>query len=72
MSREAKKQHEIERFETKQHDEHNKILKEHEKNVVHRLIESFLIHDMSFTFNLVFSDIVTLKFAQNASSSSKS
>jgi hypothetical protein len=27
---------------------------------------------MSFTFNLVFSDIVTLKFAQNASSSSKS
>jgi hypothetical protein len=63
---------EIERFETKQHDEHNKILKKHEKNVVHRFIESFLIHDMSFTFNLVFNDIVILKFAQNASFSSES
>ncbi len=72
MSRETKKQRENERYEKKQHEEHNKILTEHEKNAVHRLIESMLIHDMSFIIDVVFSDIVTLKLAQNATSSSES
>jgi hypothetical protein len=72
MSRETKKQRENERYEKKQHERHNKILTEHEKNAVHRLIESMLIHDMSFIIDVVFSDIVTLKLAQNATSSFES
>ncbi len=55
-----------------QHEKHNKILKKHEENAVHRLIELLLAHDVSLIINVVFSDIVTLKVAQNSSSSSES
>jgi predicted histidine transporter YuiF (NhaC family) len=55
-----------------QHEKHNKILKKHEENVVHRLIESLLAHDVSLIINVVFSDIVTLKVAQKFSPSSES
>jgi hypothetical protein len=55
-----------------QHEKHNKILKEHEEKSVHRLIESLLTHEMLFTFNVVFSDIVALKLAQNAFASFES
>ncbi len=39
---------------------------------MHRLIESLLIHEMLLTFNVVFSDIVALKLAQNAFASFES
>jgi hypothetical protein len=67
MRRQSNKQH-----ENKQHEKHNKILKKHEENAVHRLIESLLAHDVSLIINVVFSDIVTLKVAQSSSSSSES
>jgi hypothetical protein len=60
------------KHEKKTHENHNKILKKHEKKFVHRFIESLLNHVMSFTFKVVFDDIVTLKLAQNALSSSES
>jgi hypothetical protein len=55
-----------------QHEGHNKILKKHEENAVHRLIESLLAHDVSPTINVVFSDIVALKVAQRFSPPSES
>ncbi len=58
--------------EKSQHEEHNKILKEHEEKSMHRLIESLLTHEMLLTFNVVFSDIVALKLAQNAFASFES
>ncbi len=48
-----------------QHEKQNKILKKLEEKSVHRLIESLLTHKMLLTFNVVFSDIVALKLAQN-------
>jgi hypothetical protein len=60
------------RESNKQHEEHNKILNEHEEKFVHRFIKSLLIHDMSLIINVVFDDIVIFKFAQNVFSSSES
>jgi hypothetical protein len=60
------------RESNKQHEEHNKILNEHEEKFVHCLIESLLTHDMSLIINVVFDDIVIFKFAKNVSSSSES
>jgi flagellar biosynthesis protein FliP len=68
MHRQFKK-HENEQI---QHEGQNKILKEHEEKSMHRLIESLLTHEMLPTFNVVFSDIVALKLAQNVIASSES
>jgi hypothetical protein len=55
-----------------QHEKHNKILKKHEKNAVHRFIKLLLVYHVLLIINVVFSDIVILKIAYNSSSSSKS
>ncbi len=58
--------------EKSQHEKHNKILKKYEEKSMHCLIESLLIYEMLLTFNIVFSDIVTLKLAQNTFASFES
>ncbi len=68
MHRQFKK-HENEQI---QHEEQNKILKKYEEKSMHRFIESLLTHEMLLTFNVIFSDIIALKLAQNVIASFES
>lgn len=53
----------IRRDAEKKNDEHNQILKVHEEKTLNNFIKSLLIHEIAFTYHIVFGAINNLKKA---------
>ena len=59
------------RRETKQNDEHNKILTKHEEEAIDDFIRSLLTYSISSTEEMIYNSIVSLKRAYDCDASSR-